>query len=296
MSKEQLLVAAKCSVKTETLATTEAIRHFSEISRRQFFLECGYATLFDMLTKYFGYCAGSAQIRINAMRLLRDVPEIETKISNGEVTLTTVSKLQTFFAAEKKAQKTYTQDEKMKLVDECIGKSTREVERELASKGPEPIKREVVRATSSTHSRVSLSLNNELLVKLEKLKGLLSCVNANMSFEELVERLVEMGLERLDPEAKANRASNSFHAHEMEKAPVQKRSRYIPAHARHATWKKNDGAGCEYVDSKSGTRCGSKHFLQIDHVLAFSKGGSHSTENLRILCGQHNRWIYKNQR
>jgi hypothetical protein len=302
LSKSELISNTAERIKSELAITTDVIRHISEINRRKLFLDYGYSSLFDMLTNYFGYCRGSAQLRINAMRLINELPEVEEKIESGKLSLTAASQVQGFFVAEKKEQKNYSPEQKLELVEKCEGKSTRKLERDLATLNPKAVKRESVRAITESQSRLSISISHELLEKLENLKALLSHSNSNMSFEELFERLAEMGLEKLDPIRKAERAgkrfetkvglnvgkSSSVHAHEP-----NGRSRYIPAAHRHAVWIKNGGSGCEFVEEATGKRCCSKAFLQIDHKVPFSRGGENKWENLRVLCGRHNRWAYK---
>ncbi len=64
-------------------------------------------------------------------------------------------------------------------------------------------------------------------------------------------------------------------------------SRHIPPATRDAVILR-DGERCTFV-SASGQRCQATHDLQIDHVVPFALGGSHDPENLRVLCGAHNR-------
>jgi 5-methylcytosine-specific restriction endonuclease McrA len=249
------------------------------------------------------------------MRLLLDVPQVESKIEAGEICLTTASQVQNFLKLEEKGQKAYSAEQKLELLETCSGKSTREVERELATRNPQSVKREVVRAVNESQSRMNLSVENELIGKLDKIKGLLSHVNPNMNYEQLLEAMAEIALDKLDPVRKAKKAEKKkegrqskmagaskaqipLHAHEVEfvraiESNSEKRSRYIRATSRHKTWLKNSSQGCEFVDSKTGKRCGSKHFLQIDHRYPFSKGGSNNSSNLRILCGQHNRRVFQ---
>ena len=66
------------------------------------------------------------------------------------------------------------------------------------------------------------------------------------------------------------------------------RSRAIPAAAKRQVWERDQGC-CSYVDRDSGRRCGSRHRLQIDHVLPYALGGSAEPDNLRLLCAAHHR-------
>ncbi len=65
------------------------------------------------------------------------------------------------------------------------------------------------------------------------------------------------------------------------------RSRHIPAGIRDAVFRRDDGR-CTYV-GKNGVRCGATVHLQIDHIRPFCRGGKHTIDNLRLLCGKHNR-------
>ncbi|MAE70568.1 MAG: hypothetical protein CME06_08885, partial [Gemmatimonadetes bacterium] len=66
-----------------------------------------------------------------------------------------------------------------------------------------------------------------------------------------------------------------------------KRSRHITAEVRRRVWAR-DESRCTYVDGQ-GRRCGSRWFVQIDHVQPFARGGDNTVTNLRLLCGAHNR-------
>jgi hypothetical protein len=48
-----------------------------------------------------------------------------------------------------------------------------------------------------------------------------------------------------------------------------------------------DGLRCSYV-GEGGARCNAKGFLQLHHERAWAKGGADATDNLRLLCAQHN--------
>ena len=65
-------------------------------------------------------------------------------------------------------------------------------------------------------------------------------------------------------------------------------TRTIPAAVRRHIWLRDRGR-CTYRDPESGRCCGSRHLVQIDHVQPYAMGGSTSADNLRLLCGAHNR-------
>ncbi len=74
-----------------------------------------------------------------------------------------------------------------------------------------------------------------------------------------------------------------------EKGRTKPRSRHIPTGIRDAVFTRDAGR-CTYV-SKNGIRCGATAHLQIDHIRPFCLGGEHTLDNLRLLCGKHNRLV-----
>ncbi|MBI2362978.1 MAG: HNH endonuclease [Elusimicrobia bacterium] len=63
-------------------------------------------------------------------------------------------------------------------------------------------------------------------------------------------------------------------------------SRRIPQAVKDAVWSR-DGGCCAYVGPAG--RCGSRAFLEFDHVVPFALGGaSGDPGNIRLLCRAHN--------
>jgi 5-methylcytosine-specific restriction endonuclease McrA len=60
----------------------------------------------------------------------------------------------------------------------------------------------------------------------------------------------------------------------------RKRSRYISSDVKKRVWER-DGGRCVI--------CGSTVDLEYDHDIPFSKGGSNSADNIRLLCRHCNR-------
>ena len=229
------------------------------------------------------------------MRLMKTTPSIQKKIEDGEVSITSAAAIQSFLQIESKSGQTYSQAEKLDLIDDCAGKSSREVEKELAARNPEFLRRESVRAIDDDHMRVAFNITDELWRKIEKLKALRSHAAPAMTNESLLEWLVEIGLEKVDPVRKAERAeakTRSLPAPEVKaRQRSPRRTRYVAETEEHALAPSRKD-GCAYIDPVTGRRCGSKHFLQKDHVISYSTGGSNKATNLQWLCGAHNRLKY----
>ena len=93
------------------------------------------------------------------------------------------------------------------LVEEAAGKSTREVERMLASVDPTLVApREKVRRLADGKWELKAVIDDECERGLKELKRLLSHTNPSMTYGELVGRLVREGLDRHDPGRRATSA------------------------------------------------------------------------------------------
>ncbi|MES2855550.1 MAG: HNH endonuclease signature motif containing protein, partial [Bdellovibrionota bacterium] len=144
-----------------------------------------------------------------------------------------------------------------------------------------------------------------LQAKLERLMALMSRDGA-VTLTEVVERMADIALTKLDPIERAGRAekraakklaatqpalgkvtqpaTEMITRHSPSKinqpalgkvpTPIQ-RSRYIHATVRHAVYMR-DGGLC--------VNCGSSSRVEVDHVIPFALGGESDLENLRLLC------------
>jgi hypothetical protein len=63
-------------------------------------------------------------------------------------------------------------------------------------------------------------------------------------------------------------------------------TRHVPAAVKRAVWER-DGGACTYV-SPTGRRCGSRWFVEYDHILEFARGGVATVESIRLRCWAHN--------
>src|SRR5579871_720806 len=81
---------------------TQMLHRLKETERRRLYSKFGCQSLFEYATKILMYSNDQADRRIKASRLLKDLPEIEEKISSGALTLTNLAVAQKLFHHEKK--------------------------------------------------------------------------------------------------------------------------------------------------------------------------------------------------
>jgi hypothetical protein len=317
LTDEELMRSTDEVVKLEKEAVVLTTRHFQEIYRRRAYLP-EFSNMIDFLTRRYCYCNGSAQLRIGTLQLIRQVPSAQEKIERGEMSMTVAANIQSFLNAEAKAKRPYSESAKIELVDVCVGKSKLEAQKEFARRNPEFEKRESVRYLSESRVRIDVSISELALKNLNRLRDLFSHATPSMTLGSLIEKLAEEGLDKYCPRKKAERGRQrdmrrsrvsseinegaevnvivSATSWEQKDAvhpvePNRKRTRYITAFEKHRV--AHDENGCAFIDGKTGRRCGSTKFLQLDHIVPFSEGGSNDADNLRWMCGAHNRFRAK---
>ncbi len=287
LSDNLLLETLKGLAQQERELTVRVLRHLREVERRYLFARLGYSSLYEYVVKELGYSEGAAHRRIASMRLLRDLPELETKVEEGSLPLSTLSQAQSFFRTEK----IESAEAKREVLATLVGKSRREVERELVGRATEPAKliREKLRQVSPTHHALNLVLDEELLQNLEEMKAFLAGSKPGMSLKEVIAYCVGKTLVR--ERARFSKPSTCEIPRADSPPPVEmktkKASRYVPAQVRREVWTRDEGR-CTYRDPRTGRSCETRSGLQFDHIHAFALGGTQTPENLRLRCLAHN--------
>ncbi|HEU4365336.1 MAG TPA: HNH endonuclease signature motif containing protein [Candidatus Krumholzibacteria bacterium] len=177
-------------------------------------------------------------------------------------------------------------------------------ERDCARRGPYPrTPGDGSWVVSEQKMAVQFLASEDLMVKYEAAKALLSHSRPDATFAEVLEVLLGEFLERRRPEARQRRREAKRAAAQQstsaggkfstagagggQQARARLLSRHVAAEVRDAVFIR-DGGRCTYV-ARDGTSCGSMHALEIDHIRPFAAGGAHDLSNLRLLCAAHNR-------
>lgn len=305
-NNELLVSDLKSLITQERRTLIEIIDHLREVERRKLYLQKGYSSLFSWMTEFLGYSEGAAQRRIQAMRLVQDLPELEDKISSGKLSLCVASQLQTFLRRDDKKRREEKSEklskvERLDLVSRLEGTSARKCEQVLAQLSPETaLPRERTRPITEEMTQISFVASKNLLRKIERLKSLTSHQNPEGSYEKLFTHALAIALEKLDPVERQKRREHRENKRNQEEdkstlkasndkasPPTLETKRNIPKPLRDQIWLR-DGGQCQYRDKRTGRRCASKHLLELDHQVPFSWGGEHSLKNLRLHCRKHN--------
>lgn len=259
MNDTTLIEKIENLVREERELLTKVLRHLHEINRRRLFSALGYKSLFDFAVRRLGYPEDQAYRRISAMKLLNDIPEIEGKINQGEISLTHIGLAQTLFRQEKKfQQKEMPHHQKLLVLNKISNKSVREAERITLSLSSTPklMKPDQVRPISEDRIEMKFTASSELQKKLERIKGWRAHKYPDLSLGELFEQLCDLGLNEWNPEK-----------------PAAPRKRCVKS--RRDVFKKAHSQ-CE--------NCGSSYALEVDHIWPKALGGGSKPENLRLLC------------
>ena len=175
----ELLMLTLHAAKTEKEATLALLDYLVEIdSRRLYAAVNACSSLFEYLVKELGFSHPAASERVNTVRLIRAVPPVKEHLETGRLTLTSAAQIQRFVNAEQKVDpkgRAVSASEKEKVVEACLGKSKREVEKTLFEKHSEPARiltQERVRAVTASRSEVKFTVSDDTLKKLKQLKDL----------------------------------------------------------------------------------------------------------------------------
>ncbi|MBA2404767.1 MAG: HNH endonuclease [Bdellovibrionales bacterium] len=274
LTDKSLLIDTKKLARTEREISLKILHHLREIERRRLFSDLGYGSLFDYAVKELGYSEPSASRRIHAARLLTTFPELEKKISDGDLTMTNVAlAAQTF-----KNENILDDNFKKEILAQIENTSKRSCEKMLLGfSAPTPLPKEKVKVLSPTFYSVHLNLAEPTMKLFNEVKDLLA--HKRMNQDEVI---------RFSMEAAAEKIKNvKFKVNAKFTTPGAKpcTKRYIPSIIKKEVYLRDKGK-C--------TKCRGTYKLEYDHVIPYARGGKSNADNLRLLCFSCNQRRLKN--
>lgn len=205
-----------------------------------------------------------------------------------------------------------TDENHAELLEACAGKSTREVEKILAARAPKPDVPSTIerlpnqtapslptlapaptpspkpaapprpRPLSEGRYKVQFTASAELARKLERAVALMRHRNPTGDLAVVAEAALDLLLSKLEKEClgKAKKPRAKARGRETDKVSRPVRRDVFS----------RDGEQCSFTDG-DGNRCPERGFLEIDHRPPRAMGGLGLTENLRVLCRAHNKYL-----
>jgi hypothetical protein len=235
VSDAVLLLQAKALATQERDVLTRVLHHLREIESRRLYTDLKYHSLFDYAVRELKYSEAQASRRIQAMRAMVAIPEIESKIASGELSVSNVAMVQTAFI---KSGKKMNRRDVLKKIE---GLTTRQAQ--------------VVVGKPKKELTLDMIGDDALREKMKRILG--KYAHSKMSLEAALNMMADK---------------------ELEPKKLQRDATPAPG-LSFATNRKRLMAKADKC-----TRCGSKHALQVDHIIPRARGGTDLPGNLRVLC------------
>lgn len=264
LTDQALLEDIKILAGKERAISLQVLHHLKEIERRRLFSDMGYGSLFDYVIKELGYSNASASRRIQAARMLKEMPYLEKKIANGTLTMSNLAQAGQLFKNEK------IEDPIIKrvIIQKIENATSRECEKTLMDFQTNPvIPKETVVLSSPEITTVKYNLTSDTVDLYEEIKKVLA--HNRLNNNEILRKVFKIALGELQ--------NKKFKLHaKSSPAPASPSvSRYIPNIVKKQVFERDKGR-C--------TKCRSSYKLEYDHLKPFAEGGASTVENLRLLC------------
>lgn len=295
---------------------TEILLHIAEVDRRKLYLSMAYSNLFDYLTKHIGYSNGSAQRRIDAARLSYEAPEVVENLENGSLNLSQVSLLQKAVRQTQSENKNKISNQtKSQLLSELKNKSLAESEILISQALNLSIKESPsIKFQQNESVRFEVTLSKPQWEKIVRMRELLSNSLPHGSWDQVLEYVAEKvivqkdkSLEKIKPSPKTSAKSTAVAEKNFSKTskvehaehPKSKNQTLIKSRSTIALNTQRQifirDKCCQFEDPATGKKCASTWQLNLDHIQPIWAGGTNTSKNLRVLCADHNRQIYREQ-
>ncbi len=273
-------------IREERRITNEILELINIALERRSYLELGFASMFGWLVRGYGFSNAAAYRRIEAARMLKAVPEVAEKLSDGRVNLTSLSKAQSIVKQhEKLSGEKVSLSEKALIIESIVNKSVVEAKQALVAKFPETastVYQERHRIINADQIRYQLNLPNIAKHNISRAKEVLSHKFPNATDADIITYALEFLIERIDP-----LASPVTSAAEVTLGVCAIKNKKSQKSTRLEVIRQAEGK-CSFKDPRTGRTCGSSYQLEIDHIRPKALGGSDDPSNLRVLCRQHN--------
>ena len=307
MGDDELLAALTGLVQRDNELLAELLAHLAELDQRRLYLDLGFPSLHAYCTSALGMCESTAGRRITAARVCRKFPDVLARVAKGDLHLSAVCSMSPHLDWNNAPE----------LIETCSNQSRRKVDEILAARFPRADVREKVRLDPLSVDKYGLhfTIDAEALEELERVRALARHRLPGGELSELFKlamRTLRMELEKQRFSAGKKKPGRSAPAtdstppksdsiegavaqHPPAEAEVAQKpvARRPSAEVAREVYARDEGQ-CTFV-AQDGRRCGTREFLEFDHITPNALGGEPTAVNLRLRCRPHNQ-LYARQR
>jgi len=316
LSNEALETRLKDLVQKERTLLHVILEHIKEVERRELYLAKAYSSMYAYLVQEMKYSGSAAMRRLEAARLLKDVPSLSREIQAGNVNLSQIGELSRALKdKERQQQKKVSSQKKAELIAKISQKSLPESQQILSESLEIPLKKtdtQKVQRDASVRLEITLTkAQHEALLKCkESLIPALKQQHQEISWGSVLEVLAAQylkkkpgSLEKKTPEKKISENSSSVEPTSVAPPTTEAvtecntkgaSAKTLTPRLRREILTKTP-QGCEFTDPRTGKRCGSSFCLQVDHRKPRWAGGTNDKTNLQVLCAAHNAYKYRQE-
>lgn len=261
LKEKELHLTLKKLVATERQTLIQIIEYLQVVYDTRLFAKLGHSSLIKYLIRELGYSEAAAYRRMQALKLTREIPVAKKMVKDGTLTLSNIAQVQTMLA-DKDSQT------KAKAIKAIAGQSSTDAKKTLFNFAPEKekIKRASQKKDSRETTRVSVSLSDTAMAKMDILKARTKCYELG----ELIELALDLALSATDVTKKRTNQTKKT-----------TKGRTIAAKVKKAVYVRAEGR-CEHPG------CDEIHFLEYDHKTPVCQGGGNELSNIRLVCRAHN--------
>ncbi len=243
----------------------QLLNSLEEVWKNRTYYKYGCRSLFDYSVSKLGLSEEVASIFNKLAKKFTEVPELKTAIASGKVS---VSKINRICSVVDENNAEYW----LKVAEG----SKRNLEKQIALAHPEKAipERARLKAVGETlRVEIKFSVTEEKFESLKRAQDLLSQkLRRPATLEDLVNEATQLFLEKHDPLKKSCPPTKTETLSTVVKRKVHHQYQ----------------SQCTHRDEK-GNRCTEQRFLDIHHIIPQSEGGTHTLENLTLLCAGHHR-------
>jgi 5-methylcytosine-specific restriction endonuclease McrA len=155
-----------------------------------------------MLIKHFLQSETAANQRLKSLELMLDVPAVEERLISGDLNMSTVAMAQRQIQREEKLTgQEISKEKKTEIVESITNKTMAKAEIELFKLLPETASHPETyeRRVSEQATRLNLTVPNDVMEMLIRLKEIWAHVDPTMDHVEVIRRSFKMTLQKIDP-------------------------------------------------------------------------------------------------